>query len=184
MGFVSWDLNNFMSAACQKVCELSFRSAIGQQLVIHVQKQKLSSKSDQYHQKWWLWSEKSHLKSQTVKSCQIPDQMTCQVQDLKDPHQMTCHMPNLSLKSHQKMRNHINQIRDWHATWPKASLLGSTDWYSCPSPPLHSSPPPLPSPPPFLFFLQSQETRIPGLRECVGAIIPNPCTLNRTFAGT
>ena len=29
--------------------------------------------------------------------------------------------------------------------------------------------------------LYSQETRIPGLRECVGVIIPNPCTLNRTF---
>ena len=32
MGFVSWDLNNFMSAACQKACELSYRSAIGQQI--------------------------------------------------------------------------------------------------------------------------------------------------------
>ena len=29
--------------------------------------------------------------------------------------------------------------------------------------------------------LYSQETRIPGLRECVGAIIPSPGTLNRTF---
>ena len=35
MGFVSWDLNNFMSAACQKVCELSYRSAIVSKLVIH-----------------------------------------------------------------------------------------------------------------------------------------------------
>ena len=32
--------------------------------------------------------------------------------------------------------------------------------------------------------LYSQETRIPGLRECVGVIIPIPCTLNRTFLGT
>ena len=32
MGFVSWDLNNFMSAACQKTCELSYRSAIGQKI--------------------------------------------------------------------------------------------------------------------------------------------------------
>ena len=29
--------------------------------------------------------------------------------------------------------------------------------------------------------LYSQETWIPWLRECVGEIIPNPCTLNRTF---
>ena len=32
-----------------------------------------------------------------------------------------------------------------------------------------------------LFFLYSQKARIPGLRECVGVIIPNPCTLNKTF---
>ena len=32
--------------------------------------------------------------------------------------------------------------------------------------------------------LYSQKTRIPGWRECVGVIIPSPCTLNRTFTGT
>ena len=32
--------------------------------------------------------------------------------------------------------------------------------------------------------IYSQETQIPGLRECVGVIIPSPCTLNRTFIGT
>jgi hypothetical protein len=52
----------------------------------------------------------------------------------------------------------------------------------------HSSFPPLPL---TQFFwgvcskaplsLYSQKARIPGLRECVGVIIPNPCTLNGTF---
>ena len=32
--------------------------------------------------------------------------------------------------------------------------------------------------------LYSQKTRVPGWRECVGVIIPSPCTLNRTFTGT
>ena len=149
MGFVSWDLNNFMSAACQKVCELGFRSAIGQQLVIHVQKKKLSSKSDQYHQKWWLQSEKSHLKSQTVKSCQITDQMTCQVQDLKNPHQMTCHMPNLSFKVHQNckitsIKSSIDLLLDWkHPFWDQWLIHDQIRHISdiCPFLPSSSFPP-------------------------------------------
>ena len=43
--------------------------------------------------------------------------------------------------------------------------------YSCPGVSVQKSP----------LSLYSQKARIPGLRECVGVIIPNPCTLNGTF---
>ena len=149
MGFVSWDLNNFMSAACQKVCELSFRSAIGQQLVIHVQKKKLSLKSDQYHQKMMALEQKITSK---IPNCQIlPDHRSNDLPSARSQRSTSNDMPHAKsdFEIPSKMRNHINQIINWPATWLKTSLLGSmTDtwsnkthfWY-LPFPPLLFLPP-------------------------------------------
>ena len=126
-------------------------------------------------EKWWPGA-KSHQRTVNVKTVmsklsdhrsnladqQIKWPAKSEILEIRDPDQMTCHMPNLSLKSHQKC-----EVTTWS---DKAHF-----WY-LPFPLLLFLPPSL--------FLKSQETRIPGLRECVGVIIPNPCTLNRTFVGS
>ena len=132
----------------------------------------------------WARNQINTIKNDGSGAKKIPDQMTYQVQDLKDPHQMTCHMPNLSLKSHQKceitsIKSSIDLLLDQkHPFWDQWLIHDQIRHISdiCPFLPSSSFPPSL--------FLQSQETQIPGLRECVGVIIPNPCTLNRTFTGT
>ena len=101
MGFVSWDLNNFMSAACQKVCELSYRSAIGQKISHPCPEKKNELKIRSIPSKMMAPEQKKNLPDHRS-NLPDPRSMTCQVQDLKDAHQMTCHMQNLSLKSHQK----------------------------------------------------------------------------------
>ena len=95
---------------------------------------------------------RSKSKQSNLARSQIPDQFTCQVRNFKDSDsdQMTCHMPNLSLKSHQKCE--ITSIKT--DTW----IRHISDICSfLPFPPLPSPPP---SPPLFCEISRDPDPRV------------------------
>ena len=160
---------------------------------------------------WWKmmgWSEKKIIHrsilnlDRLIKSArsQIKWPARCEIfRDLKDPRsndmphaKSEFEIPSKNAKSHQSNQRlacyltknipfGINWLIIIDQIWHLSDICSFLPSPSCSFPP----------PPPFSFFFnlkrpgsEIEETRIPGLKECVGAIIPNPCTLNRTFIGT